>query len=54
MTKKQQIAELKRMVNRSISGFEGKDKTTNAVNEFLAKVYQDLCTAYNTAHGWRL
>lgn len=55
MSKKQkmlQIIEIKRMVNRTIRGFEGKDTVTKEVNELLSSAYQNLCTAYNVAHGW--
>lgn len=54
MTKKQQISELKRMVNRTIIKFKGKDKTTKEVNRLLGNCYLDLCTAFNIAHGWKL
>lgn len=54
MTKKQQITELKRMVNRTIKGFRGKDDTTKEVNRHLKNVYLELCTAFNVAHGWNV
>lgn len=54
MTKKQQIAELKRMVNRTINGFKGKDKTTIEVNKRLRNCYHELCTTFNIAHGWKV
>lgn len=53
MDKKAKIKELKRMVNRTIKGFEGKDAITKEVNQLLRSCYQDLCTAYNRAHGWK-
>lgn len=52
MTKKAQIAELKRMVDRTIKGFSGRDQVTKDVNAHLALTYLDLCKAYNVAHGW--
>lgn len=44
MTKKQQIIELKRMVNRTINGFEGTDETTEKVNMHLSRAYVELCS----------
>lgn len=52
MTKQQQIAELKKMVDRTIRGYTGKDATTRVVNRALARAYHDLCFAYNAGHGW--
>lgn len=54
MTKKQQISELKRMVNRTITKFKGNDDTTKEVNRLLSNCYLDLCTAFNVAHGWKV
>lgn len=54
MTKKQQISELKRMVNRTIRGFKGNDKTTKEVNKILKNCYIYLSTAFNVAHNWKV
>lgn len=54
MTKKQQLSELKRMVNRTITKFEGNDSVTKQVNLLLSQSYVHLSIAYNIAHGWNV
>jgi hypothetical protein len=52
--KDKRLVELKRMVNRSITGFPGAgpDATTTQVNWHLSRAYKHLCMAYNVGHGW--